>query len=102
VTSGTIPSSPASADGFLTVTDGTGSFQLKVDKDTNVRHGHAERSFTIIGSSSRTISFVPSTPAMTSLRAAASTSAAPPRRPGPDQHRAARIDVDGSGNTPGD
>ncbi len=36
IASGTIPTAPASADGFLTVTDGTGTFSLKVDKDTNV------------------------------------------------------------------
>ncbi len=50
VVSGTIPPAPASADGFLTVTDGTGTFMLKVDKDTNVP-GLATPSgaFTLIG-----------------------------------------------------
>ncbi|MBI4853934.1 MAG: choice-of-anchor D domain-containing protein [Acidobacteria bacterium] len=36
ITSGTIPPSPASLDRFLTISDGTATFMLKVDKDTNV------------------------------------------------------------------
>lgn len=50
VVSGTIPPSPASLDGFLMVSDGTGTFSLKVDKDTNVP-GLATPStpFTLIG-----------------------------------------------------
>lgn len=50
VMSGTIPTAPASVDGFLTVTDGTGTFMLKIDKDTNVP-GLATPSgpFTLVG-----------------------------------------------------
>lgn len=36
VTSGTIPASGASFDAFLTISDGTGSFTLKIDKDTDI------------------------------------------------------------------
>lgn len=36
ITSGTIPSSPASIDGFLNISDGTGSFQLKIDHNTDI------------------------------------------------------------------
>jgi beta-lactamase superfamily II metal-dependent hydrolase len=33
---GSIPASPASADAFLSITDGTGTFQLKIDADSDV------------------------------------------------------------------
>jgi beta-lactamase superfamily II metal-dependent hydrolase len=36
VTSGTIPATNTGVDSFLTITDGTGSFQLKVDHDTDI------------------------------------------------------------------
>lgn len=50
VMSGTIPPAPLSLDAFITVTDGTGTFSLKIDKDTNVP-GLATPSspFTLIG-----------------------------------------------------
>ncbi|MEW6730990.1 MAG: Calx-beta domain-containing protein [Acidobacteriota bacterium] len=36
VVSGSIPPAPASDDGFLTITDGSGNFSLKIDRDTNI------------------------------------------------------------------
>jgi len=36
ITSGTIPTAPATVDGFLTVDDGTGTFTLKIDHDTDI------------------------------------------------------------------
>lgn len=50
VTSGTIPSPPVSLNAFLTVSDGTGTFTMKIDKDTTIP-GMATPSgpFTLIG-----------------------------------------------------
>lgn len=50
ITGGTIPPAPSSVDRFLNVSDGTGTFLLKVDRDTNIP-GLATPSgaFTLIG-----------------------------------------------------
>jgi beta-lactamase superfamily II metal-dependent hydrolase len=104
VTTGTIPSSPAGADAFLTISDGTGSFQLKVDKDTTVP-GMATPAgaFTAVGIIQQDDFLRPFT---------ANYDIAPRRRTdigGVDQPgqglltiAEARKDVDGSGFSPGD
>ncbi|HEV7427102.1 MAG TPA: lamin tail domain-containing protein, partial [Thermoanaerobaculia bacterium] len=104
VTSGTIPSSPAAADGFLTVTDGTGSFQLKVDKDTNVP-GMATPSgaFTIVGIIQQDDFLRPFDSGYNiAPRSRVDLGGTATGGPGVISIAAARIDVDGSGNAPGD
>ena len=104
VTSGTIPSSPASADAFLTVTDGTGSFQLKADKDTNVP-GMATPSgvFTIVGIIQQDDFLRPfDSEYDIAPRSRVDLGGTATGGPGLISIAAARIDVDGSGNTPGD
>jgi beta-lactamase superfamily II metal-dependent hydrolase len=103
-TAGTIPGSPASFDAFLTITDGTGSFQLKVDKDTDVP-GMATPSgtFTAVGIIQQDDFLRPFdsgydiTPRSRVDLGGSATSG-----PGLISIAAARIDVDGSGNSPGD
>ena len=103
-TSGTIPSSPASADAFLTITDGTGSFQLKVDKDTNVP-GMATPSgtFTVIGIIQQDDFLRPFDSGYDiTPRSRVDLGGSASGGPGLISIADARIDVDGSGNAPGD
>ncbi|HXA18384.1 MAG TPA: lamin tail domain-containing protein [Thermoanaerobaculia bacterium] len=104
VTSGTIPGSPAANDAFLTVTDGTGTFQLKVDKDTNVP-GMATPAgaFTIIGVIQQDDFLRPFDSGYNiAPRSRVDLGGVATGGPGLISIAAARIDVDGSGNTPGD
>jgi beta-lactamase superfamily II metal-dependent hydrolase len=49
ITSGTIPPTPQSLDAFVTVSDGTGSFSLKIDRDTDVEGFNPGTTFTVVG-----------------------------------------------------
>jgi beta-lactamase superfamily II metal-dependent hydrolase/DNA/RNA endonuclease YhcR with UshA esterase domain len=49
ITAGTIPVTPQSVDAFVTISDGTGSFQLKVDHDTDIEGFNPGTTFTVIG-----------------------------------------------------
>ena len=49
IVSGTIPATPQSIDAFVTVTDGTGSFSLKIDDDTDIEGFTPAAPFTAVG-----------------------------------------------------
>lgn len=49
ITSGTIPATPQSIDAFVTVTDGTGTFSLKIDDDTDLEGFTPAATFTAVG-----------------------------------------------------
>jgi beta-lactamase superfamily II metal-dependent hydrolase len=103
VTSGTIPGS-ASADAFLTITDGTGTFQIKIDKDTNIP-GMATPvgSFSVIGIIQQDDFLRPFDSGYDiAPRSRADLGGSNPSGPGLISIAAARIDVDAGGNTPGD
>ncbi len=104
ITSGTIPASGAGADGFLTITDGTGSFQLKIDKDTSIP-GMATPagSFAVIGIIQQDDFLRPFDSSYDiAPRSRVDLGGTNPSGPGLISIAAARIDVDGSGNAPGD
>jgi beta-lactamase superfamily II metal-dependent hydrolase len=103
VTSGTIPGS-ASADTFLTITDGTGSFQIKIDKDTNIP-GMAtpSGSFSVTGIIQQDDFLRPFDSGYNiAPRSRSDLGGSNPSGPGLITIAAARIDVDAGGNTPGD
>jgi beta-lactamase superfamily II metal-dependent hydrolase len=104
ITSGTIPSSPASADAFLTITDGTGSFQIKVDKDTDVP-GFATPAgaFTVTGIIQQDDFLRPFDSGYNiTPRSRVDLGGSATSGPGLISIADARIDVDGSGFSPGD
>jgi beta-lactamase superfamily II metal-dependent hydrolase len=49
ITSGSIPCTTQTLDRFVTVSDGTGSFSLKIDDDTDIEGFTSEATFTAIG-----------------------------------------------------
>ena len=49
IVSGTIPATPQSIDAFVTVTDGTGTFSLKIDDDTDIEGFTPAATFTAVG-----------------------------------------------------
>ena len=49
ITGGTIPSTPQALDSFVTISDGTGSFSMKIDDDTDVEGFTPAATFTAIG-----------------------------------------------------
>ncbi len=49
IVSGTIPATPQSNDTFVTISDGTGSFSMKVDHDTDVEGFTPASPFTLVG-----------------------------------------------------
>jgi beta-lactamase superfamily II metal-dependent hydrolase len=103
VTSGTISGSSA-ADSFLTISDGTGSFQIKIDKDTNIP-GMATPTgaFSVIGIIQQDDFLRPFDSGYNiAPRSRADLGGSNPSGPGLISIAAARIDVDAGGNTPGD
>ncbi|MEA2236859.1 MAG: hypothetical protein QOC81_1583 [Thermoanaerobaculia bacterium] len=103
ITSGTIPGS-ASADTFLTITDGTGSFQIKIDKDTNIPGMTTPSgSFSVTGIIQQDDFLRPFDSGYNiAPRSRADLGGSNPSGPGLITIAAARIDVDAGGNTPGD
>ncbi|MBV9069810.1 MAG: lamin tail domain-containing protein [Acidobacteria bacterium] len=103
VTSGTISSSSA-ADSFLTISDGTGTFQIKIDKDTNIP-GMATPSgaFSVTGIIQQDDFLRPFDSGYNiAPRSRADLGGSNPSGPGLISIAAARIDVDAGGNSPGD
>ncbi|HXI28362.1 MAG TPA: choice-of-anchor D domain-containing protein [Vicinamibacterales bacterium] len=49
ITAGTIPATPQPVDAFVTVSDGTGSFAMKIDHDTDVEGFSPGSPFTLVG-----------------------------------------------------
>src|SRR6185503_19270941 len=49
ITAGTIPSAPQSIDAFVTISDGTGSFALKIDNNADLEGFTPEATFTAAG-----------------------------------------------------
>ena len=49
ITSGTIPGTPQAVDAFVTIADGTGSFVMKIDHDTDVEGFTPASPFTVAG-----------------------------------------------------
>jgi beta-lactamase superfamily II metal-dependent hydrolase len=49
ITSGTIPATPQSLDSFVTISDGTGSFSMKIDDDTDIEGFTPAATFTAVG-----------------------------------------------------
>src|SRR6185436_14032154 len=49
ITSGTIPPTPQALDSFVTISDGTGSFSMKIDDDTDIEGFTPAATFTAIG-----------------------------------------------------
>src|SRR6185369_9372546 len=49
IVSGTIPATPQPLDAFVMVTDGTGTFPLKVDHDTDIEGFTPAATFTAVG-----------------------------------------------------
>jgi beta-lactamase superfamily II metal-dependent hydrolase len=49
ITSGTIPPTPQALDSFVTISDGTGSFSMKIDDDTDVEGFTPAATFTAVG-----------------------------------------------------
>src|SRR4051812_4992582 len=49
IVSGTIPDTPQLVDGFVTITDGTGSFSLKIDSNTDLEGFTPATTFTAVG-----------------------------------------------------
>jgi beta-lactamase superfamily II metal-dependent hydrolase/fibronectin type 3 domain-containing protein len=104
ITSGTIPSSPASIDGFLTISDGTGTFQLKVDHNTDIP-GMTTPSgaFTLVGILQQDDFLRPFDSSYdVAPRNRADLGGVSNSGPGLISVADARIDVDAGGNSPGD
>ncbi|HKS26160.1 MAG TPA: lamin tail domain-containing protein [Thermoanaerobaculia bacterium] len=102
--SGSIPASPASADAFLSITDGTGTFQLKIDADSDVP-GMTTPSgpTTIVGIIQQDDFLRPfSTAYNIAPRNRADLGGVSGGGPGLISIADARIDVDAGGNSPGD
>ena len=49
IVSGTLPVTPQALDQFVTISDGTGSFSLKVDHDTDIEGFTPSTTFTVVG-----------------------------------------------------
>jgi hypothetical protein len=49
LTAGSIPGAPQDFDAFVTASDGTGTFRLKIDKDTDVQGFTPAATFTLVG-----------------------------------------------------
>jgi len=104
ITQGTIPASGAGADAFLTITDGTGSFQLKIDKDTSIP-GMATPAgtFAVVGIIQQDDFLRPFDSGYDiAPRSRVDLGGVDASGPALITIAAARIDVDGSGFSPGD
>ena len=49
ITAGTIPPTPQALDSFVTISDGTGSFSMKIDDDTDIEGFTPAATFTAVG-----------------------------------------------------
>jgi beta-lactamase superfamily II metal-dependent hydrolase len=49
IVSGTLPLTPQAVDTFVTISDGTGTFSLKVDHDTDIEGFNPGTTFTVVG-----------------------------------------------------